>query len=225
MIEPSQRLNEHIRTLVPKLVPSGNEQIQRFLQIKIEMSVKVSARKFVNFLLCNGMQILKFMNCRKFLHIQSVRRYNVRFPFQQMFCLVAGNLRYGREYMRQMCGGPFDTVSMVDLSFAGFVVNWKFVQIVVKVCVASAQVSAQQCCVRRKNRCNVNPTRTQRNQSDAGLPLVKLGNDSRWPKGLLVSVALQAILEFGQKITDHVAKYDGIVALNVQVWYTWNTAG
>lgn len=192
------------------------------------MAVEMTSRKFMDFLFCNGMQILKFMNGRKLFHIQPIRCYKIWLPFQQVFRFVAGNFRYRSEHMTQMSSCPFQTVTMVNLPLTGFFVHRKLVQIVVKVRITGTQISTEQCGMRSENSCDVNLPCSQNNQGHSSLPFMELCNDSGCSVAILVSVLTQAPFEFDQKLADHVAENDGIVGFNVQMgnacWETLNWA-
>lgn len=217
VIEAGQRFDEHVGALVAELVAAGDEQVQRFVQIEIEVAVEVAAHKLVDLLLGHGVQILELVNGRKLLHIQPVRRDDVGLPLQQVLGLVAGDLGHGGEHVRQMRGRPFDAIAMVDLPLARLIVHRKLVQIVVEVRVARAQVPAQQRGVRREHGRHLDAARPQRNQPDAGLPLVELGDNARRPIPILFRVLLNAPIELVEEVADHVAKDDGIVRFDVQV--------
>lgn len=136
VIQTGQRFDEHVGAFVTEFISSGDEEIQCLIEIKIEVTVEMSAREFVNLLLGDGMQILKLVDGREFLNIQSVGCYEIGFAFQQMLRFITGNLRDGGKDMRQVCGGPFNAISMIDLPFARLFVHTKFVQIVIEIGLA-----------------------------------------------------------------------------------------
>lgn len=58
----SQSFDKHIYTLVSILVSTGSEKINCVVEIKVELTVKMSTNKLVNALLVASVQVLKFMH-------------------------------------------------------------------------------------------------------------------------------------------------------------------
>jgi hypothetical protein len=58
-----------------------------------------------------------------------------------MLGFVASNFRDGCENMREMSGGTLDAVAMIDLSLSRFLIDGKFIKVVVKISVSSAQIA------------------------------------------------------------------------------------
>ena len=217
VIEASQRFDKHISTFVSKLVPSSNEHIQRFVQIKIEMTVEMAASEFIDLFLGDGVEILEFVNGREFLDIQTVWCDDIGFSFQQMLRLVAGNVRNGGEGVSQMGGCPFDTVPMIDLTFTSLFVDREFIQIVVEISCAGAQITSQQCGMSGKHGSDIDTVRSASNQTDTGLPFVEL-SDNVWSAIAIIGrVPFHAVVELGQEFGNHKAQNDGIIRFNVQM--------
>lgn len=63
MIQPGQSLDKDVRPLVSELVASSNKEINGFIQVEIEMSIKMATNEFINLFFGNGVQILEFMKC------------------------------------------------------------------------------------------------------------------------------------------------------------------
>lgn len=61
MIQSRQRFNEYVSTFIAEFVTASDEKVQSFIQVKVEMTVKVSANKFMDFLFGHSVQILKFV--------------------------------------------------------------------------------------------------------------------------------------------------------------------
>ena len=76
-----------------------------------------------------------------------------------------------------MCCRSFDTVSMVDATFTGFVVDVEVLEVVIKVNGAGAEVSPEKGCVGCEDCCYVDMTFAAEWDSKACLPFVEMGND------------------------------------------------
>lgn len=123
VIQPSQGLNEHISSLIGKLVASGREQVQGLVQVEVIVAVEVTAHKVVDLLLGEGVQVLELVKGTKLLDTQAIGRDYVRLSFQEMFSLVASDLTDCCEDMSTMGRGSFHTVAVVDTSITGFFVQ------------------------------------------------------------------------------------------------------
>jgi DNA-binding beta-propeller fold protein YncE len=78
-----------------------------------------------------------------------------RLALQQVLRLVCSDMRDGGKYVRTVCCGSFDTVSMIDTSFTRFVIDVKVLQVVVEVNGAGTQVSTEKRRVRSEDRSHV----------------------------------------------------------------------
>ena len=123
------------------------------------------------------MEILEFVHCREFLHIQSIRQHAVGFSLQQMFALVRGNVRYGGEDVRCMRGGPLDAVSMVDSTPSCLGIHVEVLQVVVKVHRSRAEISSEQRCVCGEDGGDIDPPLFRQRKRYAGKPFVEVGNN------------------------------------------------
>lgn len=79
--------------------------------------------ELVYLLFADGVQILKFVQRREFLHVQPVRRDDVRLTFEQVLGLEAGDVRDRGEHVRQVRRCAFHAVSVIDLSLARFFID------------------------------------------------------------------------------------------------------
>lgn len=111
VIQSRQRLDENVSAFVAKLIATGDEEIQSLVQVEVEVPVKVAANKLVNLLLRHGVKVLELVERGELLHVQAVRCYYVGLALQEMLCFIAGDLRHSREYVREIRGGTFETVS------------------------------------------------------------------------------------------------------------------
>ena len=75
----SQRLDEHVHTLVPELVSPSREQVDGVLEVKVVVSVEVSADEIVDLLLGLDVQVLELVHGRELLDVEAVRQDTV-FP-------------------------------------------------------------------------------------------------------------------------------------------------
>ena len=97
------------------------------------MAIEMTPNKFVNLGFARGVQVLELVNGLELDDVQAIGEYTVRFPLQQMFTLVRGDVRNGGEDIGTVGGGTFDTISMVDPSFSCFVIDVEILEVVVKV--------------------------------------------------------------------------------------------
>lgn len=97
VVQPGERLNEDVRALVAELVSAGDEEVQGFVQVEVEMPVEVTAHELVQLLLRHGVEVLELVQRRELLDIQPIRRDEVRLALQQMLRFVARDLRDSRE--------------------------------------------------------------------------------------------------------------------------------
>ena len=93
-----------------------------------------------------------------------------------MFRLERGDVRHGREDVREVGARALEAVAVVDLALPSFLVAVEQVQVVVKVHVASTQVTAQQSRVRLEDGRDRQRPLAGQHEAHASLPLVKVGN-------------------------------------------------
>ena len=73
----SQRLDEHVDTLVPELVSASREQVDGVLEVKVVVSVEVSADEVVDLFLGLDVQVLELVHRRELLDVKTVRQDTV----------------------------------------------------------------------------------------------------------------------------------------------------
>lgn len=102
VIEPCEGFNKDISSLVTELVPARNEEVQRFVEVEVKVSVEVTSCELVNLILGHGVKVLELVQGRKLLNVQAIRCDDVWLPLQQMFRFEARDFGHSREDMRQM---------------------------------------------------------------------------------------------------------------------------
>lgn len=204
------------------------------------MPVKVTANKLVQLLLGHRMKVLKLVQSRELFHVEPIGRDDVGLALQQMFRFVAGNFRDGREDVREICSGTFEAVPeglkrrehdaswridkfrqhlpMINLSFAGFFVYRKLIQVVVEIGLSSAQISTQQGGVRGEDGGDIDVTRSNGDEPNASLPLVEVCYDLRVWEAVIARIPFGRHFELTDKMRNHKAENHRIVGLDVEVW-------
>ena len=133
VIETSQRLDKEVAPFISELVTASDEEIQRVVEVKVVVAVKVTADKLVDFLLFDLVQVLELVHRLEFDHVQPVRQYPVGFTLKQVFQLVSGNMGHRGEHIGGVSGTAFNAVTVVNTPLTGFNINVKLVQIIVEV--------------------------------------------------------------------------------------------
>lgn len=133
MVQPSQGFDEHITALIPVLVSTGDEEVQRVVQIPIIVAIEMPSHKVINLLLGLCVQILELVHGREFDHVETVRKHTVWFPLQQMLALESGNVRDRGKHVAGVCSCPLDAVPMVNPALSCFRIYIKVLQIIVEV--------------------------------------------------------------------------------------------
>lgn len=177
MVQPSQRLDEHVDTLVSELITTSSEDVQGIVRVKVIVAIEVTANKVVNLLLGLLVQVLEFMDGGKFGYVEPVGQDTIGLSLQQMLRLECCNVRHGRKYVARVCGCALDTVSMVDAPLAGFGVDVEVLQVVIKVDRAGAKISSEESGMRREDGGDVNATLLGQRQGNTGEPFVEVSND------------------------------------------------
>jgi len=99
-----KRLNKHINTLVPILIPPRGKHIQGVIQIKIIIAIEMAPDELIDLSLGGGMHILEFMHGLKLDDVQAIGQYAVGFTFQQMLALVCRDVGDGCKDISTMSG-------------------------------------------------------------------------------------------------------------------------
>ena len=87
------------------------------------MAEKMTSNELVDFLLCQSVQILEFVQIP--LDIKPIRGDHVGFALDQVLGFFARDVRDGREHVRQMSRSAFDAVAMIKSAFSGFFIAIK----------------------------------------------------------------------------------------------------
>lgn len=69
MIEASERFDKQISTLVVELIATSNEKVERLVEVKVVVTVKVPSNKAMNLFLCSSMQVLELVKGAELLYI------------------------------------------------------------------------------------------------------------------------------------------------------------
>lgn len=112
--------------------------IECVVQVKVVVTVEMAANKFIDFRLARGVQILELVDGLELDDVETVGQHAVRFPFQQMFALVGGDVRDSGEHVGAVRRGTLNAVSVVYPALSGFVVDVKVLQVVVEINGAGA---------------------------------------------------------------------------------------
>ena len=80
-----------------KILPSSREQVQRLVEVEVEMSVEMASHKFVDFFFTFSMKILELVKIS--LHIEPVRSENIWLPLHKVFTLQPSYLTHCGEHM------------------------------------------------------------------------------------------------------------------------------
>jgi hypothetical protein len=72
-----QTLEEHVDTLVPVLVPSRGEHVDRVLEVKVVVSVKVTSDELVDLGLGKGVQVLELVHRLELDDVETVGENSV----------------------------------------------------------------------------------------------------------------------------------------------------
>ena len=179
VVEASEAFDEDVGSFVSELVASGNEEVERFVNVEVEVAVEVAPDKLVDLLFVDGVQVLELVQGGELLDVESVGCDDVGLPLEQMHSLQSRDLRDGGESVGQVGSSPLHAVAVVDLSFASLFIDVEVVQVVVKVDFAGTEVAAQQSGVRGENRGHFDAPEPQQDQTDPGQPLVEVGYDAR----------------------------------------------
>ena len=124
------------------------------------------------------MKILEFMHCLELDDIQTVRKDSIRFSLEEMLALVSSDMRDSGEDICTMGCAAFNAVSVIDTTFPCLVINVKVLKVVVKVDGTSAEVTAEEGGVGGEYGGDVNMPFPTKGDSNTGLPLMKVGDNS-----------------------------------------------
>lgn len=72
-----QTLEEHVDTLVPVFVPSRGKHVDRVLQVKVVVSVKVTSDELVDLGLGQGVQVLELVHRLELDDVETVGKHSV----------------------------------------------------------------------------------------------------------------------------------------------------
>jgi len=227
-----KRLDKHIDTLIPILIPPCGKHVQGIVQIKIIIAIEMAPNELIDFSLGGSMHILEFMHSLKLDDIQAIGQYPIRFTFQQMLTLVCRNMGDGRKDISTVSSRTFNTVSVIDTTFSSFVIDVEVLEIVVEIYGTGTEVSTKKSGVGSEDGSDVDMTFTTEGDSEASLPLMKVGDNGC---GCLASDVLREVCSGNRLIKestkthvaeepgDEITKDNGLVCL-VVIWGTGNAS-
>lgn len=177
VVQPRQRLDEHIHTLVAILITTSSEEVERILRIKVVVPVKVTSDEIVDLLLCLLMQVLELVCGGEFLNIQTIGQDAVGLALQKMFALVRGDVRDGGEDIGGVCGCALYAVAVVDATLSSFRIHIEKLQVVVEIDRTCAEVAAKKRSVCGEDGGDIDAALLAQGQRNTSKPLVELHND------------------------------------------------
>ena len=98
IVESGQRFDKNVSSLIAKFVSTRGEKVERLIQIEIEVAIKMSPHKLVDFLLKLRVQVLELVQIAD--HVKTVGSDDIGFTFDQVFGFLAGDFRHGGEGVR-----------------------------------------------------------------------------------------------------------------------------
>ena len=119
--------------------------------------------------------------------------------------------------MGQVGRCPLQTVSVVDLPLARLHVNIEVLEVVVEVHGPGTEMSSQQGGVGGEHRGHLHLPEPQHDQGDPRHPLVEMSHNL----GVLLTTLGDLPPEVGNELGHHEAEDDEVVALNVEMWYSY----
>jgi len=125
----------------------------------------MAPNELIDFGLGGGVHILEFMHSLKLDDIQAIWQYTIRFAFQQMLTLVCRNMGDGRKNISTVSSRTFNTVSVIDTTFPGFVIDIKVLKIIVEIYGTGTEVSAKKSGVGSEDGSDVDMTFTTEGDS------------------------------------------------------------
>lgn len=227
-----KRFDKHIDTLIPILIPPCGKHVQGIVQIEIVITIEMAPNELIDLGLGGGVHILEFMHSLKLDDIQAIGQYPIRLAFQQMLTLVCRNMGDGRKDISTVSSRTFNTVSVIDTTFPSFVIDVEVLKIIVEIYGTGTEVSAKKSGMGSEDGSDVDMTFTTEGDSEASLPLVKVGDDGC---GGLASDVLRKVCSGNRLIKesakthvakepgDEITKDNGLVCL-VVIWRTGNAS-
>lgn len=206
VVEPGQRLDEHVGTLVAELVAAADKEVQGVVEVPVKVAVKVPLDELADSGLVDGVQVLELVHGAELDDIEAVGHHAVGLALEEVLRLVGGDMTDGCEDVARVSGRPLDTVAMVDTPLAGLGVDVEILEVVVEVHVACAQVAAQQGGMGGEDGGEVHLPLANQGDRNTGEPLVEMGNHG---------VLLVSGHKLSQKPCYKIAKHNCIISLGI----------
>lgn len=178
VVQASQRLNEHIHTLISVLVTSSSEEVESLVRVKIVVSIEVAADKIVDALLVGLVKVLELVGSAEFLHVQTVGQDTVRLTLEQVLTFVCSDVRDGGEDICRVRRTALYAITVVNASLASLCVHIEVLQVVVEIDGASAEVAAEEGSVGGEDGGHIDLALLTQGESNTRQPFVELCNNS-----------------------------------------------
>lgn len=177
VVQARKRLDEHVATLIPVLITTSSEEVQRVIRIEIIVTIEVTAHEIVNLLLGLLVQVLELVHGAELCDVESVGEHAIGLALEEMLTLIGGDVGDGGEDVAGVCGGALDAVAVVDAALACLGVDVKVLKVVVEVDGAGAEVASEESCVGCEDGRDVDAALLAEGEGDTREPLVEVGND------------------------------------------------
>lgn len=177
VVQASQRLNEHVYTLIAVFVATGGEEVESLVGIKVVVTIEVTSHEIIDPLLADLMQVLELVSGGELLDIQTVGQNTVRLALEEMLALVGGDVRDGGEDIGGVGGTAFNAVSVVDASLSGLGITVEVLEVVVEINRACAEVATEKSGVSGEDCGDVDPSLLAKGEGHTCKPLVELCNN------------------------------------------------
>ena len=177
MVQPREGFDEHIHAFIPIFIPTRGKEIKGVLGLEVDVAVKMTSHKIVDFLFRLLVEVLELVHGREFLHIQPVRYDAIGPPLQEVLAFIGGDVRDRGEDVGRVRGSTFDAVSMVNSPFPGLGVHIKVLQVVVEIDISGAEIPSQERGMGGEDGGDVNFALLCQRQRYPCKPLMKLGDD------------------------------------------------
>ena len=151
--------------------------IERVFEVKVVVAIEVTTNKVVDLGLGSSVEVLELVHRLELDDVETVGKDAIRLPFEKVLGLVGSDVRDGGEYVSAMGGATLDAVAVIDATFAGFVVDVKVLEIVVKIDAAGAEVATEESGMCGKDGGNIDVAFAAEGDRKTCLPFVEVGDD------------------------------------------------
>lgn len=177
VVQARERLDEHVASLIPVLVASRSEEIQRVIRVEVIVPIEMPSHEIMDLLLRLLMQVLELVHSAELGDVETVGQHAVRLALEEVLALVGGDVGDGREDVAGVRGGALDAVAVVDAALARLGVDVEVLQVVIEVDGAGAEVAPEEGGVGGEDGRYVDAALLAQGEGDAGEPFVEVGDD------------------------------------------------